>query len=95
MPREKGSKKTGGRVAGTPNKVTKAAKEVLSGFIEGEAENFKSAMKDIYENDKPLYAALYIKMLPYVLPKLNSVDVTSSNKTRLSIEDQLRIMSEE
>ena len=95
MPREKGSKKTGGRVAGTPNKVTKAAKEILSGFIEGEAENFQQAMSEIYENDKPLYAALYIKMLPYVLPKLNSVDVTSSNKTRLSIEDQLRIMSEE
>lgn len=95
MPKEKGSAKTGGRVAGTPNKVSKAAKEVLAGFIEGEAQNFQDAMKYIYENDKPLYAALYIKMLPYVLPKLNSVDVTSSNKTKVSIEDQLRMMSEE
>lgn len=95
MPREKGSAKTGGRTAGTPNKVTKQAKELLSGFIGEEAENFKTAMKDIFANDKPLYAALYIKMLPYVLPKLNSVDVTSNNATKLSFEEQLRMMSEE
>lgn len=95
MPREKGTPKTGGRKAGTPNVVTKQAKELLSGFIGDEAEHFKSAMQEIYANDKPLFAALYIKMLPYVMPKLNSVDVTSNNATKLSFEEQLRMMSEE
>lgn len=95
MPREKGTAKTGGRTAGTPNKVTKQAKELLSSFISDEAEHFQQAMHDIYENDKTTYAALYIKMLPYVLPKLNSVDVTSNNATKLSFEEQLRLMSEE
>lgn len=95
MPREKGTAKTGGRTAGTPNRVTKQAKELLSGFIGDEAEHFKEAMAEIFRDDKPLYAALYIKMLPYVLPKLNSVDVTSNNATKLSFEEQLRLMSEE
>lgn len=95
MPREKGTPKTGGRAPGTPNKVTKQAKEMLSDFISGEAEHFKTAMGEIYMNDKPLYAALYIKMLPYVLPKLNNIDVTSTNKTALSYEEQLKAMSEE
>lgn len=94
MPKEKGSPKTGGRKAGTPNKITKATKEVLAEFIGSEADNFKEAMHQIYEEDKVTYAALYVKMLPYVIPRLNSVDVNSTNSTKLSVEDTLKAMSE-
>lgn len=95
MPREKGSPKTGGRKAGTPNKVTKATKEVLAQFIGDEADNFKEAMHQIYKEDKVTYAALYVKMLPYVIPRLNSVDVNSTNNTKLSMEQQLLDMANE
>lgn len=95
MAKEKGSAKTGGRKAGTPNKVNKATKEVIAEYIGDSAENFKSAMQEVYDNDKPLFCALYIKLLPYVSPRLNSVDVTGTTKTKLSIEEQLRQMSED
>lgn len=94
MAKEKGSAKTGGRKAGTPNKVSKAAREVINQIIDEGAPKFQEAMERIYQEDKPLYAALYIKMLPYVTPKLNSVDIKDSSSVDKTIEEQLADMCE-
>lgn len=94
MAKEKGTAKTGGRKAGTPNKVSKAAREVINQIIDDGAPKFQEAMDRIYAEDKPLYAALYIKMLPYVTPKLNSVDIKDSSSVEKTIEEQLADMCE-
>lgn len=93
--RPKGQPKSGGRKTGTPNKVSKAAREVVSEMIEQEATHFATAMREIYENDKPLFAALYIKMLPYVTPKLNSVDFRDKTDVDRTFEQQLADMAAE
>lgn len=95
MAKEKGSSKSGGRKAGTPNKVSKAAREVINQIIEDGAPKFRDTMDKIYAEDPPLYAALYIKMLPYVTPKLNSVDIKDTTNVEKSLEQQLAEMAEE
>lgn len=86
--------KTGGRKAGTPNKVSKTARQVINEILDTNAPRFSKVMEEIYENDKPLFAALYIKMLPYVTPKLNSVDIHDSKSDDKSIEAQLAEMAD-
>lgn len=95
MAKEKGSSKSGGRKAGTPNKVSKAAREVINQIIEDGAPKFRVTMDKIYVEDPPLYAALFIKMLPYVTPKLNSVDIKDTTNVEKSLEQQLAEMAEE
>lgn len=87
--------KYGGRKAGTPNKVSKTARQVINDILDDNAPRFARTMEEIYANDKPLFAALYIKMLPYVTPRLNSVDVRAAETEDKSIEQQLAEMATE
>lgn len=62
-------KKTGGRVAGTPNKATKQAREAFAGLVDGNAHKFEEWLESIangipltdkegnivYKNDIPVY----------------------------------------
>ena len=94
MPRGKGTAKTGGRKAGTPNKVSKASRELVNDIIERNATNFDKAMEEIYANDKVTFAAIYVKLIPYVTPKLNSVDIKDTTNREKDIEDILKEMSQ-
>jgi hypothetical protein len=93
--RPKGTAKTGGRKSGTPNRVTRAAREVIGELLDQNAPRFAAAMDEIYTTDKPLFAALYIKMLPYVTPKLNAVDIRDKTDKEKGIEQELAEMAAE
>lgn len=59
-----------GRPAGTPNKLTAELREILKGIIEKELEGLADRIEAL-EPDKRL--ELLIKLLPYVLPKVETV----------------------
>lgn len=67
---EEGHKKFGGRQKGTENKLTSDIRKVLKHTISNELE----MLPQLLENLSPVERLDYlIKILPYVLPKVNSV----------------------
>lgn len=62
-------RKTGGRKAGTPNKVTAAAKDVISGAAEqlGGMGRLVAWAKEDKANERIFWGTIYPKMLPLTL----------------------------
>lgn len=98
LPREK-RKKTGGRKAGTPNKVTKAVRESLkdaiTGYLNGMNEKGFSFAQDLYAIEEPAgRLAMIAKFLPYVAPKLQSISFNSDDTRSLTVEKTLMKLDE-
>lgn len=98
LPREK-RKKTGGRKAGTPNKVTKAVRESLkdaiTGYLNGMNEKGFSLAQDLYDIAEPAgRLAMIAKFLPYVAPKLQSISFNSDDTRNLTVEESLMKLDE-
>jgi hypothetical protein len=74
---KKGRKKTGGRQKGTPNKVTKALKAQLTGFVTDNFEAFIEDLNNMYPDQR---AKLYVKIFEYVLPKQKQIDLDGEVK---------------
>ncbi|WKL47632.1 hypothetical protein Q1W71_22085 [Flavobacterium pectinovorum] len=65
-------KKTGGRVAGTPNRTTKETKELLQKIVNNEIDNLGEMLGKL----EPLERVNAIaKLLPYIVPKQSEVSV--------------------
>ena len=61
-------KKTGGRVAGTPNKTTAEIKEAIGVFISHNADKLNDWIAEIDDPAKRI--DLYFKAMEYAVPKL-------------------------
>ncbi len=73
-------KKTGGRVAGTPNKLTSELRTTLKGIIAGELDVLPQTFEQLPAKER---LELLIKMLPYCLPKIESINGTYDSKSLL------------
>lgn len=92
-------KKTGGRKAGTPNKVTKSVREslrdALTGYINGINEKNYSLFTDLMQIQEPAgRLAMVAKFLPYVAPKLQSVSFNNDEYRNLSVEESFMQLEE-
>ncbi|MDY6915798.1 MAG: hypothetical protein SVM86_05755 [Candidatus Cloacimonadota bacterium] len=67
--------KTGGREQGTPNKITGELRELLKTTLEGELNQVKKYFDSIDDPEKKL--ELLSRFLPYVVPKLNAVEMNA------------------
>ena len=87
MPKEKGSEKTGGRKAGTPNKTTSLGKKILEKYF-FEDDGLKNLLHQIddmeYEKDK---VTAKIKLLEFVMPKQKEIEITAIDKEELTDEE--------
>ncbi len=63
-------KKTGGRIAGTLNKLTKELRTTLKGIIAGELDVLPQTFEQLPAKER---LELLIKLLPYCLPKVDSI----------------------
>ena len=83
--KKKGSPKTGGRVAGTPNKATVRAKEAIAAFVDGQSERVVGWMEEIYR-DKGALEALkaYHMFLEFHVPKLARTEHTGDKNNPVS-----------
>lgn len=68
--KKKGSPKTGGRKAGTPNKVTGTVKEWIAAIIDGNREQFEDDLAALEPGER---VRIISNLLQYVTPKLQSV----------------------
>lgn len=83
--RTKGTSKTGGRKKGTPNKVSKDAKEWAKKFVCGNATSIEKAWRDL-SNDSPLKFQFFIQMMRYVVPLASTGEEENDNKNRSTID---------
>ena len=74
MPFEKGRKKTGGRKKGATNKTTRSLKEKINDLVE---DLYLDVLKDIKNLDEKERLQIFIKLLPYVIPKAERPEASS------------------
>jgi hypothetical protein len=65
--------KTGGRTAGTPNKVTSELRKTLKGIIAAELDELPTTLAELPARER---LDLLIKLLPFALPKVNTISGT-------------------
>jgi hypothetical protein len=80
---ESGHAKKGGKVKGTPNKVTTEIREFYKSILDKNQDKFESAMNSIFQDDKAEYVRLSLMISERFVPKISaqSIDVTSGGKT--------------
>ena len=71
-----------GRPKGTPNKVTGQLRESITLFIEG---NFEEVVRDWRKLNPKDKLNFYRDLIQYVIPKMQSADVTNHND--LTVQD--------
>ncbi|SOD99788.1 hypothetical protein [Spirosoma fluviale] len=74
MPFETGRSKTGGRTTGTPNKAVKELRHQLQAIVQTSLDELPDTLAAMEPTDR---ARLLTALLPYVMPKLNSVELRS------------------
>lgn len=67
--RRKGTEKTGGRKAGTPNKVTGTVKEWIASIIDGNRKQFEDDLEKLEPGER---VRIISNLLQYVTPKMQS-----------------------
>jgi hypothetical protein len=72
-----GIKGISGRKKGTPNKVTKAVREMLLDYIEGEMNWINDNLHSLDTNQR---LTLFTKVLPFVLPRNDETETSSQSK---------------
>jgi len=73
--------KTGGREKGTPNKITREARESLHAIIDGELEDLPERLDELDTRDR---LDVLCKLLPYVLPKLRQTEMSLSKNDKIN-----------
>jgi hypothetical protein len=63
--------KTGGRVAGTPNKITSELRKMLKAAIAGELERLSESLADLPAKER---LDILVKLMPYAMPRIDSID---------------------
>ena len=75
MPFTKGNKLSKGRPRGKLNRSTEQAKLTLARIADEGLDNLKKDLQEIREKDPVKAAELYLKILEYIIPKQQRVEV--------------------
>ena len=62
--------KTGGRVAGTPNRITKELRETLKAIVDGELQTLTATLDKLPAKDR---LDVLLKLMPYCMPRIESI----------------------
>ena len=90
MSRIKGSEKTGGRKAGTPNRISGTVKEWLSGLIDRNREQIEADLKKLSPKER---LQMLEKLMQYVVPKQQAVSAKVDFR-KMSEEQLNRVINE-
>ena len=74
---EKGREKTGGRESETPNKAPKELRHQLQAIVQTALNELPDTLAAMEPTDR---ARMLTALLPYVMPKLNSVELRAEIK---------------
>ena len=76
--------KTGGRTAGTPNRLTKELRAALKDLLHQELQNLPDHLNKLEPKDR---LDILIKMLPYALPKIDTVHYKENEPLSFGFDD--------
>ena len=76
--------KTGGRIKGTPNRLTKELRIALKNIMFQEIESIPEQLKFLDPKDR---LELIIKLMPYVFPKVSSVSHSTNEPFSMGWDD--------
>ena len=87
-------KKTGGRQAGTPNKVSTAVRGAIAKMLDDyfTSDTFANDIAELEPKDR---VAAMEKFASYVSPKLQSTTLDMMTEAKKTIEDRLAELAEE
>ncbi|MBE0390193.1 hypothetical protein [Flavobacterium sp. PL002] len=68
--------KTGGRIAGEPNKITTETRTMLKAVLESEFESLPTMLAKLKTKDR---LDILVKLLPFVMPKQTQMDLSTGN----------------
>jgi hypothetical protein len=89
--------KTGGRKAGTPNKITALAKSMIQKWLDCHnttptGSNLTTLEKDFADLDPKDRVKITAEFIKIIMPKNINID---ESEVRLTIEDKLRALAQE
>ena len=84
--------KTGGRIAGTPNKVTSDVKSRIATLIDQQFDAITSDLEQLEPKDR---VTAYLKFLEYVLPKQREQNLNVSARLDSLNDEQLNSLIEQ
>ena len=76
--------KTGGRTKGTPNKLTKEIRQTLKNALADQMEEIPKLLSELPSEKRLDYL---IKLMPYVLPKVEPVAMHKGEPLSYNVED--------
>lgn len=82
-----GHEKMGGRKAGTPNKMTRDARQILGDTLLEHLENVGKYLTNIDDDAKRVQAIA--SLLPFYMPKYQSTTLTADTRRSLSCEEEM------
>ena len=77
MPKKKGTQKTGGRKAGTPNKTTTELREAINLIISDNIDTLNDDIQSLAPKDRIKFI---IDLVNYVLPKFQSMELKEPDR---------------
>lgn len=89
--KKKGSAKTGGRKKGTPNKVTREKREMISQFLDDNWDNF---LENYKKADSTTQLKIYMELIPYTTPKMASIEYKEKAKPKTFMDELDEISGE-
>jgi hypothetical protein len=94
MSRPKGTPKTGGRVKGTPNKVTYSLKEWITSLIDKQRTQIEKDLQDLEPKER---LQMIEKLMQYVIPKqaAQQVKLDFDSLTDAQLEQLVNEMTKE
>lgn len=94
MARPKGTPKTGGRVKGTPNKVTYSLKEWITSLIDKQRTQIEQDLQDLEPKER---LQMIEKLMQYVIPKqaAQQVKLDFDSLTDAQLEQLVNEMTKE
>ncbi|GAB3509300.1 hypothetical protein GCM10027341_46150 [Spirosoma knui] len=81
--------KTGGRTAGTPNKVTSDIKSKIAALV---GEQFEAITADLEQLEPKDRVTVYLKFLEYVLPKQREQKIDVNTRLDSLNDEQLNAL---
>jgi len=74
-----------GRPKGAKDKTTSEIREVFKEIVEGNLNNIDTWLKDIATENPAKAIELFLKLSEFILPKLKSIDLTTSDEDNQTI----------
>lgn len=85
-------KKTGGRVAGTPNKTSKVTREIINNLT---SEMYRQVLEDIASLEPNERVKVWIKLCEFCISKPQTVSLDMTVEGKRTIEDKLAELSDD